>query len=73
MRKYGASGGKLSFSREAGLRVLLAKIAREAAVQEKGIKPLVSFYNDYYYRLFVRMDDGAKKGRCYPGEARDSL
>ncbi|MCG3108822.1 tRNA (guanine(26)-N(2))-dimethyltransferase [Metallosphaera sp. J1] len=60
-RKYGVSGSKLSYSKEAGLRVLLAKIAREASVQEKGIKPLMGFYHDYYYRLFVKMEDGAKR------------
>ncbi|MEM3347555.1 MAG: tRNA (guanine(10)-N(2))-dimethyltransferase [Metallosphaera sp.] len=60
-RKYGASGKRLNYSKEAGLRVLLAKIAREAAVQEKGILPLISFYKDYYYRLFVKTVDGAKR------------
>ncbi|QKQ99368.1 tRNA (guanine(26)-N(2))-dimethyltransferase [Metallosphaera tengchongensis] len=60
-RKYGAFCNKLSFSKEAGLRLLLAKIAMEASIVEKGIHPLITLYRDYYYRIFVRMEDGAKK------------
>ncbi|ABP95881.1 MULTISPECIES: tRNA (guanine(26)-N(2))-dimethyltransferase [Metallosphaera] len=60
-RKYGVQGSRLSYSKEAGLRVLLGKIVKEASVQEKGIRPLMGFYHDYYYRLFVKMEDGAKR------------
>lgn len=60
-RKYDSEVDKLSFSREVGIRVLIGKIAREASILEKSIYPLFAFFKDYYYRLFVRVDSGAKK------------
>ncbi|AAK41219.1 tRNA (guanine(26)-N(2))-dimethyltransferase [Saccharolobus solfataricus] len=60
-RKYDAINHKLSSSKELGLRVLIGKIIREAAILEKTVYPLFSFYADYYYRLFVRVENGARK------------
>ena len=46
---------------EAGLRILIGTIAREAAKFDKGIEPMLSFSSDHYFRTFVRMRDGAGK------------
>ncbi|MBQ6548035.1 MAG: N2,N2-dimethylguanosine tRNA methyltransferase, partial [Candidatus Methanomethylophilaceae archaeon] len=51
---------------EAGLRILIGTIAREAAKFDKGIKPTLSFSSDHYFRTYVQMQDGA-------GKADDSL
>ena len=51
---------------EAGLRILIGTIAREAAKFDKGIEPVLSFSSDHYFRTFVHMRDGA-------GRADDSL
>ena len=51
---------------EAGLRILIGTIAREAAKFDKGTEPMLSFSSDHYFRTFVRMRDGA-------GHADDSL
>ncbi len=44
---------------EAGLRILIGSIAREAAKFDKGIEPMLSFSSDHYFRTFVHMRDGA--------------
>ena len=51
---------------EAGLRILIGTIAREAAKFDKGIRPMLSFSSDHYFRTYVQMLDGA-------GHADDSL
>ncbi|MDT7861102.1 MAG: tRNA (guanine(26)-N(2))-dimethyltransferase [Saccharolobus sp.] len=60
-RKYDAINFKLSSSKEIGIRILIGKIIREAAILEKTVYPLFLFYADYYYRLFLKVDKGAKK------------
>jgi tRNA (guanine26-N2/guanine27-N2)-dimethyltransferase len=60
-RKYGVRTSKLSYSKEAGLRILLGKVVRDAALFERGVVPLFSFYKEYYYRLFVKLEPGAKR------------
>ncbi|TRM78608.1 tRNA (guanine(10)-N(2))-dimethyltransferase, partial [Sulfolobus sp. D5] len=60
-RKYDVINSKLSSSKELGIRVLIGKVIREASIMEKTVYPLFSFYSDYYYRLFLRVDKGAKK------------
>ena len=46
---------------EAGLRILIGALAREAAKFDKGIRPMLSFSSDHYFRTFVQMRDGAGK------------
>ncbi|QIJ32895.1 tRNA (guanine(26)-N(2))-dimethyltransferase [Acidianus sulfidivorans JP7] len=60
-RKYDVENTKLSFSKEVGIRVLISKIVREASILEKTVKPVLSFYHDYYYRIFLKVTRGAKK------------
>ncbi|WP_084739681.1 tRNA (guanine(10)-N(2))-dimethyltransferase [Sulfuracidifex tepidarius] len=62
MRKYGATNKrKLSFSKEVGIRILIGRIAKDAAVEEKGIFPVLSFYHGHFFRVFVRVEEGATK------------
>ncbi|MEM0188546.1 MAG: tRNA (guanine(26)-N(2))-dimethyltransferase [Saccharolobus sp.] len=60
-RKYDAVNEKLSASKELGIRILIGKIIRESAMLEKTVYPLFSFYSDYYYRLFLKVEKGAKR------------
>jgi tRNA (guanine26-N2/guanine27-N2)-dimethyltransferase len=61
-RKYGAiNNRKLSFSKEVGVRILLGRIASEASVEEKGIFPIMSFYYGHFFRVFIRVEEGATK------------
>lgn len=60
-RKYDLTCERLSFSKELGIRGLIAKVIREASIVEKAAYPIFSFYYDYYYRVFFRIENGAKK------------
>ncbi|ARM76567.1 tRNA (guanine(26)-N(2))-dimethyltransferase [Acidianus manzaensis] len=60
-RKYDVQNIKLSFSKEIGIRVLISKIIREASILEKTAIPVLSFYHDYYYRIFMKVMRGARK------------
>lgn len=61
LRKYGCEGRRTPFCHEFGVRNLLGFISREAARQDAGIRPLVSYYADHYIRTFVRVSKGARK------------
>jgi len=61
IRRYYSLSGKTPFSREIGIRILLGAIARIAGSEEKGIRPLLSFYKDYYIRGFVLLERGSGK------------
>lgn len=61
MRKYFTSNYKLSLSKEIGLRVLISKVIQESAIIEKTVYPLISYYSDYYYRVFFKVINGAKR------------
>ena len=59
-RKYGSVGRRTPFCHELGVRNLIGFVAREAARQDVGIQPVVSYYADHYVRAFVRINKGAK-------------
>lgn len=55
--KYGSFPAKgLDYCHEMAIRILLNFIALKAARHKKFIKPLVSFYSDFYIRVFVEVD-----------------
>jgi len=60
-RKYDLICERLSFSKELGIRGLIAKVIREASIIEKAVYPIFSLYHDYYYRVLFRVENGAKK------------
>lgn len=60
LKKYGSIGIRNYLKQEAGLRIMLAYIAKVAVANNMGIEPLVSVYRDYYYRAFIRFKKGMK-------------
>ncbi|MCE4620415.1 MAG: tRNA (guanine(26)-N(2))-dimethyltransferase [Desulfurococcales archaeon] len=83
-RKYWAVNRRVPESKEVGLRILLGHIARTAASMDKWVRPLLAYYADHYYRVYVQVGRGARKadkmledhvGHAYycPGENRTYL
>jgi len=58
-RRYMARPLRNAFGHETGLRILLGYLAREAAQLDKGVRPLLCFYADHYFRCFVRAPESA--------------
>lgn len=48
---------------ETGLRILLGIIAREAAKYDKGIKPLLCYAADHYFRAYVQVPCGKRAAK----------
>jgi len=65
-RRYGAKPFHSIAMKEIGLRILLGFICREAGKYDKGIKPLVCYSTDHYFRLYVQIINGT-------GVANDSM
>ena len=55
LRRYLAYSIRTPFSYELALRVLLGFLCRTAAQREIGIVPLLSYYYDYYVRIFIEV------------------
>jgi tRNA (guanine26-N2/guanine27-N2)-dimethyltransferase len=64
-RRYMADSARTPFSHELGLRILLGYCARTAAKYDIAIKPLLSYYADHYYRIFLATEEGSEvSDRC---------
>ena len=61
LRRYGAIPFHSISMKEIGLRILLGFICREAGKYEKGIKPLISYSTDHYFRVYVQITNGTKR------------
>ena len=59
VRRYMSRPLRNVFGHETGLRILMGYLAREAAQLDKGIKPILCFYADHYFRCFVRAPESA--------------
>ncbi|MEM0449656.1 MAG: tRNA (guanine(26)-N(2))-dimethyltransferase [Methanomassiliicoccales archaeon] len=59
IRRYMASPLRNLFCHETGLRIMLGYLAREAAQFDKGVRPILCFYADHYFRCFIRLNEGA--------------
>lgn len=46
---------------ENGLRILIAYCAREAARFQRGVEPLLSYYDGHHFRTYIRILEGARK------------
>ena len=66
MRRYGARPCRSRFGHEVGLRILIGHIAREAAKFDRGIRPVLCFYADHYFRVHLHLTEGG-------GRADESL
>lgn len=61
LRRYGAVPFHSIVMKEVGLRILLGLICRTAGIYDKGIKPLVCYSTDYYFRVYVQIINGTSK------------
>lgn len=60
-RRYDATPLYVDFAHEIALRIILGFVARQAAMQDVGIQPLFSFYQDHYVKTMVLVEKSAKK------------
>ncbi len=60
LRRYGAVPFHSWMMHEIGLRVLIGFIVREAAKYDKGVEPLLCYYSDHYFRVYVQIINGVK-------------
>lgn len=60
-RKYGAQPQKTEYCHENGIRILLAFIARNLAVNQKYMEVLFSHSTEHYMRIYARIKRGGKK------------
>lgn len=58
-RRYQSEPIRGYMCHEGGLRILMSTVARELAKFDRGMKPLLSFAADHYYRTYVRVTEGA--------------
>jgi len=58
-RRYMANSQRNPFLHESGLRIMIGTMVRMAAQEDKGVTPLLCYYADHYFRLFLNVKDGA--------------
>lgn len=61
IRRYFAMGRNTEYHAEAGLRILVGFIAREAARYDRGIHPLFCYSREHHFRVHVRLLRGTKR------------
>jgi len=61
LRRYGANPFHSISMKEIGLRILLGFICREAGKYDKGIKPLLSYSTDHYFRIYSQVINGISR------------
>lgn len=61
IRKYGAQPLKTEYCHENGIRILLAFIARNLAVNQKYMEVLFSHSTEHYMRIYAKVKRGGKK------------
>lgn len=61
MRKYGGRPIAGEFCHETALRLLTGALVRQAAVHERAVTPLFSYYSDHYIRVYGRLDKGKRR------------
>jgi len=60
-RKYLAEPLRGELCHEVGLRILTGTVVRYAAKYDLGVKVLLAYYREHYFRLFVEVMNGARK------------
>jgi tRNA (guanine26-N2/guanine27-N2)-dimethyltransferase len=60
LRRYGAIPFHSFIMHEVGIRILLGYLCREAAKYDKGISPILSYYWDYYFRVYLKITNSKK-------------
>jgi len=61
LRRYAARVVKTPESKEVGLRVLVGYAARVAAAHDRAVRPLMAYYADHYYRVYLLVERGARR------------
>lgn len=61
LRRYGFRSARSYLTHEIGVRGLLGYLVRQAAVHDRYIEPLISQSINHYYRVVVRVRNGAKR------------
>lgn len=61
LRRYGAVPFHSTIMKEIGLRILLGFICREAGIYDRGIKPLICYVTDHYFRVYVQVINGTSR------------
>ena len=59
-RRYQSEPIRGFMCHEGGLRILMCTIAKELAKYDRGMKPLLSFYTDHYFRTYIQVLEGAE-------------
>ena len=59
MKKYLAKPIRGELCHEAGLRILIGTVVRYAAKYDLGVKVLLAYYKDHYFRIFLKLKNGA--------------
>ncbi|MCL1979232.1 MAG: tRNA (guanine(10)-N(2))-dimethyltransferase [Methanomassiliicoccaceae archaeon] len=59
-RRYQSEPIRGYMCHEGGLRILLSAMAKELAKFDRGMRPLLSFYADHYFRIYVQVEEGAR-------------
>ncbi len=59
-RRYQCEPVRGFMCHEGGLRILMCNVARELAKFDRGMRPLLSFYADHYFRTYIQITEGAK-------------
>ncbi len=59
-RRYGALPYHSEVMKELGLRILLGFVCREASKFDKGIKPILAYSTDHYFRIYVQIINSVK-------------
>jgi tRNA (guanine26-N2/guanine27-N2)-dimethyltransferase len=60
-RRYGSIPFHSSNMHEIGLRILIGFIARQSGKYDKGIRPILCYSTDHYFRIYVKIIKGVKK------------
>jgi tRNA (guanine26-N2/guanine27-N2)-dimethyltransferase len=60
-RKYLAEPLRGELCHEVGLRILIGTVVRYAAKYDLGVKVLLAYYRDHYFRVFLKVVNGARK------------
>ncbi|MFC1769197.1 tRNA (guanine(10)-N(2))-dimethyltransferase [Nanoarchaeota archaeon] len=60
LRKYWALPLHNELMHEMGLRILIRKIQLIGAQYEKALTPILAYYKDHYFRIFLRCEKGKK-------------
>ncbi len=60
MRKYGAQPLRTEYCHETGLRILIGFCQRVAAINDLALRPLLGYYAQHYFRVYLRAEKGKK-------------